>query len=783
MLSGEFAVVSYIKFLRVVDDHDTHAGWSLPNVHLPRVLNILGTHGRLKSLSFTIHSRIIWDPSHKPKNSILNLCGSPPDPRTFIFPSFRSMFTRLRKTDTDIKQQDKICALDALEIGGLDAERVVKFLKGPYCALDITQLHTLVRCGNDMGSVAAANDVMITAESTLAHIRERPDPTIVSQRIEFPGGLSIIVSFSTRGGITPFKKPAAVIPIPGSSKDSAPSKKRKSAVSEIASTPEPKKRAKPSPSKAQATPKNSKDQKKPKDKKNAKGKAKEVESDAEDENSELENAYLGAQKSSAVNDDSDGNDSHEEDGPPIEHETVKKAKKASRSGPKVKFVPEGETPERRDQRTIFVGNLSVDVAQKRPLLKQLQRHILSYIPTAKIESTRFRSVPFQAPTSKLPDADSLEGKANPKGAPVPTKTARPHDLDRTSTWRSSLKDKEDGASEEKKKYLTPNEKKKVAFINQEFHSTADTVNAYIVFAHSAPTENRPKNLPPPPEVLDPYEAARQAVRACDGSTFMERVIRVDLVGKKNLPGAEDEVDMDIIGADPKSSVFVGNLDFASKEEDLRVFFEGVVSTERGPPPGTVEGVEDGAIKKWVTRVRIVRDKDTQLGKGFAYVQFADHECVDEVLALEPLRLKFAKRKLRVQRCRTLPGSSASTRQATASKAKETPNAAAAKRPEPIVIPKGDPSLGEKLAHLPKEARKQYKSADADRVARRLAKKKARMTMPGVKVQGKDRDRERVRKGGAGGGGAAKQKKVVSKKGRVRSEKSLEKRNGKKASSK
>ncbi|KAG6853561.1 hypothetical protein C0991_003231 [Blastosporella zonata] len=582
---------------------------------------------------------------------------------------------------------------------------------------------------------------------------------------------------------TPFKKAATVIPIPGSSKGSA--KKRKS-VPDVAPTPEPKKRAKISPSKPQATPRAAKDQNKGKDRKNAKGKAKEAESDAEDANSDLENAYLGARKPPVGGDAPDDKDSDDDDDQPIEHESVKKAKKAS--GPKVKFVPEGETPELRDQRTIFVGNLSVDVAQKRPLLKQLQRHILAQIPTAKIESTRFRSVPFQAPTTKLPDDDALEGKANPKSATAPTKTARPHDLDRTSTWRTSLKDQDGEGPSDEKQYLNTNQKKKIAFINQEFHSSADTINAYIVFAHPVPAENRPKNLPPPPEVLDPREAARQAVRICDGSTFMERVIRVDLVGKKELPGAGEEMDMDIIGADPKSSVFVGNLDFASKEEDLRVFFEGVVSSERGPPPVIEEG-EGEATKKsssWVTRVRIIRDKDTQLGKGFAYVQFADHQCVDEVLALEPLKLKFAKRKLRVQRCRTLPGSSSSTRQATASKAKgnDNPNAiAVAKRPPPIVVPKGDPTLGEKLAHLPKDARKQYKSTDADRVARRLAKKKARMAMPGVKVQGKDKERDRVRKG-PGAGGASKKKVVSSsKKGRVRSEKSLSKLNGKKSGKK
>jgi nucleolar protein 12 len=78
------------------------------------------------------------------------------------------------------------------------------------------------------------------------------------------------------------------------------------------------------------------------------------------------------------------------------------------------------------------------------------------------------------------------------------------------------------------------------------------------------------------------------------------------------------------------------LDFASREEDVRVFFEGLVSAERGPRSAVTgddsdteneEGTDDpnahgSKPKTWVTRVRIIRDKDTQLGKGFAYVQFA-----------------------------------------------------------------------------------------------------------------------------------------------------------------
>lgn len=266
-----------------------------------------------------------------------------------------------------------------------------------------------------------------------------------------------------------------------------------------------------------------------------------------------------------------------------------------------------------------------------PLNKQLQRHILSFLPTAKIESVRFRSIPFQAPTTKLPTSDDEDGTAKPKT--VPKKEARQHVRERTSTWRSNLDEKdEDGLQKDEKRFLNPAQKKKIAFINHEFHSTADTVNAYIVFAHLPSLEGRSANLPPPPSTMDPYQAARLAAEKCNNTLFMERMLRVDLVGKNKGENADGKTDNDVVkhaanfGTDPRLSVFVGNLDFASKEEDLRVFFEGVISTEKGPPPPSLdqEG-EDAASKKpavWVTRVRIVRDKDSQLGKGFAYVQFA-----------------------------------------------------------------------------------------------------------------------------------------------------------------
>ena len=251
------------------------------------------------------------------------------------------------------------------------------------------------------------------------------------------------------------------------------------------------------------------------------------------------------------------------------------------------------------------------------MLKQFRRHILSFVPTAKIESVRFRSISFQKPTAKLPsDADPTSSSSKSPNSPAKVKESlRKHDLDRISSWRGSKDPSADGSE---KKFLTPQEKKRVAFIKHDFHEGGDAVNAYVVFGHPPPKDatKRSENSPPLPDVMDPYEAAKRAVERCDGTTFEGKTIRVDTVRKGGVGGASG----DGLG-DPKLSIFVGNLDFASKEEDLRAFFETLVTNERGVRPQDSEGAEETRSSRWVTRVRVVKDKDTQLGKGFAYVQF------------------------------------------------------------------------------------------------------------------------------------------------------------------
>jgi len=102
--------------------------------------------------------------------------------------------------------------------------------------------------------------------------------------------------------------------------------------------------------------------------------------------------------------------------------------------------------------------------------------------------------------------------------------------------------------------------------------------------------------------------------------------------------------------------------------------------------------------------------------------------VDEILALDPSKLKFAKRTLRLQRCKRISGSKGTTTLPAESDATEP----ALKRRKPSTkqlptksVPKGDPSLGEKLKMLSKEERKVRKANDPTRIARRLAKKKMR----------------------------------------------------------
>ncbi|KAG0246222.1 hypothetical protein B0O80DRAFT_494623 [Mortierella sp. GBAus27b] len=146
--------------------------------------------------------------------------------------------------------------------------------------------------------------------------------------------------------------------------------------------------------------------------------------------------------------------------------------------------------------------------------------------------------------------------------------------------------------------------RKTAFITGKLHPDRDVVNAYIVF--------------------ESKDSIGKAVAAMNGQLFLNRHLRVDTVD-----GAKKH--------QPKKSVFVGNLSFEAQEEDLWTFFKDA---------GDVENV------------RIIRDSKTNLGKGFAYVQFQDRASVDVALKLHDTNM--GTRKLRVVRCKRIEGENTST---------------------------------------------------------------------------------------------------------------------------
>jgi hypothetical protein len=106
--------------------------------------------------------------------------------------------------------------------------------------------------------------------------------------------------------------------------------------------------------------------------------------DDDEDNSDLENAYLGKlrpkkpvtapspdsedEDAEDAGDDSASNNSDAEDSdadaPPPVHESLTKRVR-TKPTKKTKIVPENETPVQRDARTLFVGGLPAEVAQKR----------------------------------------------------------------------------------------------------------------------------------------------------------------------------------------------------------------------------------------------------------------------------------------------------------------------------------------------------------------------------------------------------------------------------------
>ncbi|KAL3475358.1 hypothetical protein BJX99DRAFT_229760 [Aspergillus californicus] len=171
--------------------------------------------------------------------------------------------------------------------------------------------------------------------------------------------------------------------------------------------------------------------------------------------------------------------------------------------------------------------------------------------------------------------------------------------------------------------------KRASFANKDIHDdTTPSTNAYAVYSTSL--------------------AAKKAPVALNGTSVLERHLRVDSVAH---PAKVDH----------KRCIFVGNLDFIDNETNTE---EGEKKKKKRAPADVEEGLwrtfnehtkgskSGPAGRGNVESVRVVRDRSTRVGKGFAYVQFHDPNCVEEALLLNGKNFPpLLPRKLRVVRAK------------------------------------------------------------------------------------------------------------------------------------
>ncbi|GAB4857849.1 hypothetical protein Ancab_015755 [Ancistrocladus abbreviatus] len=156
--------------------------------------------------------------------------------------------------------------------------------------------------------------------------------------------------------------------------------------------------------------------------------------------------------------------------------------------------------------------------------------------------------------------------------------------------------------------LDSKEPKKVKVIHNKINEAADSVHAYIVFK---------------------TEDAVEASLAHNMAVFGGNHIRIDRAcpPRKKLKGDSSPL------YDNKRTVFVGNLPFDVKDEELYQLFCGISRLESS-----------------IEAIRVIRDPQTSLGKGIAYVLFKTREAAN--LVVKRKNLKLRDRELRISHAKS-----------------------------------------------------------------------------------------------------------------------------------
>ncbi|PWN91702.1 hypothetical protein FA10DRAFT_73215 [Acaromyces ingoldii] len=296
----------------------------------------------------------------------------------------------------------------------------------------------------------------------------------------------------------------------------------------------------------------------------------------------------------------DSEDDSDADGPPPVHETLlkKNAKSPAKEPKKKPAKPTLESRLEQDSHSLFVGNLPLSLATSKGDMKALKRHLVACSPypfITIVKAVRLRSIPFSKPTDDYQADDPESAERGQKRR------------DRARAWKETeggtVKDQEAGSKG--KVFLNAKQKRKVAYIQGEVNEKADALNAYVTIdlAGQRRLDAYAQRYNADVSKLTDKTLAALLAFTSNNTLFRGRHIRCDLVRSLEtsaiLSAGLDQVrtpNGSLLGQSMgtnaaamdinmrRRTIFVGNVDFEAKEEEVREFFEALVRRERGMPP-------------------------------------------------------------------------------------------------------------------------------------------------------------------------------------------------------
>ena len=176
--------------------------------------------------------------------------------------------------------------------------------------------------------------------------------------------------------------------------------------------------------------------------------------------------------------------------------------------------------------------------------------------------------------------------------------------------------------------------KKAAYAKKELmDATTKSTNAYVVYSAEA--------------------TAQKSAAQLNGTVVNGRHLRADYLGSPSL-------------TDHKRCIFVGNLPLVDDETALPDNADqGENLKPQRPKAKQPADVEEGLWQTFekcgkIESVRVVRDRETRVGKGFAYVQFKDENAVESALLMDGKKIPpMLPRVLRVVRAKSMKSQSVS----------------------------------------------------------------------------------------------------------------------------